>query len=216
MTTSVAAERHEGRRGPVRQDQRVAARRHTRRVKRLRVLLPLLGLGAGVFLLLAAVVPSLLPIAGIKGLQLTAEGLVMNGPHLSGHLGEGRRYHVTADRAIQSLLNPRRLTLEGLTAELDMGEERWVRILGRNAVYDTGEEVLRLREGVELTSSEGHAVSLQTATVFLREGRVVSHDPIAITSPKGEINAGRLDVADDGDVIRLRGGVSIRIHPAGT
>jgi len=204
-TFDIAAQRP-----PNRRIEQLRARRHSRRVRRLRVIVPASGAVLLAVLLAAAALPKLLPLSG---LSITADGLVMNSPRLSGHLGEGRRYEVVARRAVQSLIDPSRLSLEGLGADLDMGGGERVTIRGANAAYDTDTEILALSEGVEIASTDGNEMRLSGATVFLREGRVEGDGGIEITSPRGHIRAGRVDITGGGDLIRLTGGVSITIHP---
>ncbi|MEM9223163.1 MAG: LPS export ABC transporter periplasmic protein LptC [Pseudomonadota bacterium] len=194
--------------------ERHQAVRHSRRVKRLRIVLPMVSGLIAVGLVGVAVLPKLFPIAALAGLSLTADGLVMNSPRLAGHLGEGRRYEVVAERAVQSLLNPSQLSLEGLTADLDMGKGEQVTIEGNQASYDTDTEVLELDGGVSINSSDGSQMSLPGAIVRLRDGTVTGEGAISITSPKGHIRAGGIRVSDGGDIIRLTRGVSITIHPA--
>jgi lipopolysaccharide export system protein LptC len=196
-----------------RRREEVRARRHTRLVRRLRILMPVTGLLIVAGLMAAAVAPKLLPLSQLAGLSLTADGLVMHTPRLSGHLGEGRRYEVVAGRAVQSLLDPSRLSLEDLDARLEMGGGERVTIHGNRAAYDTDTEVLELTGGVRLDSTDGSAVRLPGAMVDLRKGRLEGAGGIEITSPRGHIRAGRIAVTDGGAVIRLTGGVSITVHP---
>ncbi|MEM8552678.1 MAG: LPS export ABC transporter periplasmic protein LptC [Pseudomonadota bacterium] len=194
--------------------ERSRALRHTRRVRRLRIVLPSLGFVMLGVLVMTAALPKLFPLSALAGLSLSADGLVMNEPRLAGHLGEGRRYQVMADRAIQSLINPSRLSLEGLFAELDMGDGASVSITGESAAYDTDTEILTLADGVSITSTDGNEVSLSAATVRLRDGRVDSDGAIEIVSPRGHIRAGAISVTEGGAFIRLSQGVSITIAPA--
>ena len=195
-----------------RERERVRARRHTRLVRRLRILLPVASAAIATGLIAATVVPKMFPLAALAGLSLTADGLVMNEPRLAGHLGEGRRYEVVANRAIQSLLNPSRLALEGMSADFDMGEGQRVTIAGHRADYDTDTEILTVDGGVTIDSSDGSKVSLKGATVDLGQRRVDSDGAIEIASPKGDIRAGSLTVLDGGALMRMAGGVSITIH----
>ncbi|GAB5374009.1 MAG: hypothetical protein AcusKO_04710 [Acuticoccus sp.] len=197
-----------------RQREQRRAVRHTRRVKRLRVALPVASAVIAVGLLGAAILPKLFPIAALAGLSLTADGLVMNEPRLAGHLGEGRRYEVVADRAVQSLLNPSRLSLEGLSADFDMGEGQRVTMAGHHAAYDTDTEILLVDGGLTINSTDGSTVSLKGARVDLAKRRVDSDGAIEIASPRGDIRAGALTVLDGGELMRMTDGVSITIHPA--
>ncbi len=137
----------------------------------------------------------------------------MNAPRLSGHLGEGRRYEVSAGRAIQSLLTPSRLALEDLRAELD-AESGTVVIGATAATYDTGTEVLDLSDGISLETSDGDTARLDSATVRLKEGRLEGDGSVSIASPRGTIRAGAIEVVDGGAIIRFTGGVRITIDPA--
>jgi lipopolysaccharide export system protein LptC len=198
---------------PGRLREQVRARRHTKRVKRLRVIVPAAGGLLVTILVAAAALPKFLPLSALAGLSLTADGLVMNAPRLSGHLGEGRRYEVVAERAVQSLLDPSRLSLENLHATLDAGRDERITIKGESAAYDTETEVLELSGGVAIDTTDGSAVRLPGATVHLKEGRVEGAGGIEITSPRGRVRAGRIAVEGGGDVIRLTGGVAITVQP---
>ena len=198
---------------PRRLREEARALRHTRRVKRLRILLPTLSALMVAALVVAAVLPKLVPLSALAGLSLTADGLVMNEPRLAGSLGEGRRYEVVAARAIQSLLSPANLSLEGLHASLDLGEDGAVTIDGQEAAYNTDTEILTLSQGVEIASTDGNRARLNDAVVFLKEGRVEGDGGVTITSPRGTIRAGAINITDGGSVIRLSGGVAITIHP---
>ncbi|UOM35653.1 LPS export ABC transporter periplasmic protein LptC [Acuticoccus sp. I52.16.1] len=195
-----------------REEQR--ALRNTRRVKRLRVLVPTLGMMIAAVITVAAVLPKLFPIAALAGLSLTADGLVMNEPKLAGHLGGGRRYEVVASRAIQSLLTPSHLAIEGLDAKLEMSDGERVAMHSDEATYDTNTEVLTLDDGIRIDSTDGTQASMDRATVLFQKGEMHSEAGVSINSPRGTIRAGRIDVFDGGDLIRFSDGVAITIHPA--
>ncbi|WP_226579233.1 LPS export ABC transporter periplasmic protein LptC [Acuticoccus sediminis] len=199
---------------PARRREEKRALANTRRVKRLRIVMPTLGFLIAAVLTVGAVLPKLFPIAALAGLSLTADGLVMNEPRLAGHLGGGRRYEVVASRAVQSLLTPSHLALEGLQANLDMGDGESVAMHSAGATYDTNTEVLNLADGVRINSTDGSKASLESATVFFQDGRMESEAGISINSPRGNIRAGRIDVLEGGDLIRFSDGVAITINPA--
>lgn len=192
--------------------ERVRAKANSRRVRRLRTAVPVAGGVIALALTAAAIVPKLIPFQ-LAGLSLTADGLVMNEPRLAGSLGEGRRYEVVAARAVQSLLNPSRLSLEGLSADLDMGATR-VNLSSALAAYDTETEVLDLSDGVVIASTDGNEARLKQGTVFLKEGRAHGTNGITVASPRGRIRAGGIDIVDGGALIRFTGGVSITVDPA--
>lgn len=192
--------------------ERERAVRHTRRVKQLRVALPAIAAVVVVGLVGAAALPKLLPLS-LAGLSLSAEGLVMNAPRLSGHLGEGRRYEVTAERAIQSLINPQQLTLRGLSATIDLAEDGRIDIAGDSAAYNTQTEILSLSDGVTLKATDGTSAQLPGATLDLARGTLKSDGAVSIATPRGTIRAGGLSVAGGGNVIRFTDGIALTINP---
>ncbi|ORE91200.1 hypothetical protein ATO13_20744 [Stappia sp. 22II-S9-Z10] len=187
--------------------------RNTRRVKRLRVLVPTMGMAIALMLTVGAVLPKLFPLAAFAGLSLTADGLVMNEPRLAGHLGAGRRYEVVAQRAVQSLLTPSHLALEALDARLALSDGEEVALHSAEATYNTSTEIMTLAKGIDIASTDGSTATMEKATVFFQEGRMESEAGVKIRSPRGDISAGRIDVLDGGALIRFSGGVAITIHP---
>src|SRR5688500_12979918 len=84
-----------------------AARRHSRLVRRLRVLLPVVGLI--VVLAFIAVTRLALPEEldlSVARLSVTRNSIIMENPLLTGFDADERSYSLSADRAVQALTNP--------------------------------------------------------------------------------------------------------------
>lgn len=189
------------------------ARRHSRFVRVLRILLPTLGV-----LILAGmagliVVFNILSSYGIGDVSLTGDGLVMHQPELSGHDGE-RSYKVTAFRAIQRLTNPQIIDLETIRADIVISADQSAKISALKGTYDNGAETLLLYDGLQLEWSEGYTIDLADVKIDLKSGALRTSEPISIRSDKGNIRAGQLSYDQEGGIVRFTDGIKMTLKPA--
>ncbi len=193
--------------------ERLAARRHSTRVRWLKRLLPAVSglIVLGVIATMA--LRNLLPGFDLGSINITTEGIVMSNPELSGHDGE-RSYRVKASRAIQSLINPKIVNLEEIDARVTLGADEWVAFTAPFGVYDSGHETLKLSDGIALTWSRGYDVTLSGAKIDLKSGTILSDDAIFVSSEQGTFEAGKISVADNGSSVQFTQGVKMTLHPA--
>lgn len=212
LTAEPASDRHAEQRR--RRDRaRGDAERHSRRVRRLKVILPSV---VGVILLVIGamvVVSTYAPGIDLGALRLGTEGIVMADPRLSGHDASGRSYEVTADRAVQSLANPKQITLDRIGARVELGDGSWAVFKAVRGVFDGEREHLTLSERITIDSSLGYKAKLDGAEVDLRGGVVTSDKPFELVSERGSIKAGRLEVHEDGRTIVFGGGIEMTLNP---
>lgn len=194
------------------QRARVSARRHTRVVKTLRVLLPLGGLAIVVVLFGTALLKSLSPLNSIGNIDVTSEGLVMNDPNLAGRLNDGRAYKVSAAKAVQSFSDTSRITLTDLLATLNVSDEQTIEVNSKGGVFDTDEEWMTLSDGIVLTTTDGYRVDLSTARLDFKNGSMASEDAVKIQSETFDLTADTVDIQDEGKVVRFVGNVHTTIH----
>ena len=64
-----------------------------------------------------------------------------------------------------------------------------------------------------LNSSSGYQIHLTEAVVDIRKNHVVSNKPVEVQLTDGILNANRMEVLDDGAVIRFEGSVRMTINP---
>ena len=188
------------------------ARRHSRLVKVLRILLPLTG-----FLILAGMVGLIavfnyLSSLGLGNISLSSDGLVMHNPELSGHDGK-RSYKVSAVRAVQRLSDPRIIDLETIHADIVLSEDQNAKITALRGTYDNGADTLSLYDGLQLTWSEGYNIDLSDVSIDLKTGTMKTSDPISIRSDKGHVRAGKLDYDQDKGIVRFTDGISMVLNP---
>jgi len=192
-----------------------AALRHSRNVRILRVCV-LAGLAA---LLLSVVVINYLPPIG--GFRLPGElgKLVINGtkitmqqPHLTGFTVDSRAYEFSAESAAQDITKPNLVVLTNLNAKMEMQDKSTVQMSAISGTYDVKSEMLQLNDNIHLTSSTGYEGRLSEALVDVRKGNVVSDHPVWVKMLDGFLNAQRLDIVDNGSVVRFTG-VAMTLQP---
>jgi lipopolysaccharide export system protein LptC len=198
---------------PRRERARRAASGHSRAVRRLRWLLPAAALVIVAGFAGAMVAPSLMPGIDLGDVGVSTEGLVMANPKLSGHDGD-RSYDITAERAVQSLTNPKLIELDGIDARISLPNEAWVVLKAKHGQYDSEVERLKLSEGITVESSDGEEATFTTADIDLKTGLVVSDSPLTIDGPRGKITAGSAEATGDGTGIVFKNRVKVILDPS--
>ena len=192
-----------------------SARRHSRHVRWLRIAMPL-GLAG-----LLTVVVGLNYMPPIGGFRLPGElgNLVIHGtkitmqqPRLTGFTVDSRAYEFSADAAGQDITKPNFVELEKLHAKMEMQDKSSVEMTADAGVYDAKSEILTLKDNIVLTSSTGYEGRLSEAVIDVRKGNVVSDQPVAVKMLDGFLNAKRLDIAENGSVLRF-GTVAMTLEP---
>ena len=215
------ADFREVRRGDVERRFRAAAR-HSRRVRVMRIALPIcvvLGVGAVVLasyfnpirmLAKLPIDPGRIVVSGTK--------VTMQAPRLAGFTRDSRPYELTARAASQDITRPDLLELKEVHAKVEMQSRGTVEITADNGLYDTKADKLTLRDNVVLLSSTGYEGYLNDATIEVKSGKVVSQNPVKVKMLNGTLDAKRVEVDEKGDLVRFDGGVVMNMRldaPAG-
>ena len=186
-----------------------AARRHSRTVRVLRVVLP-----AGIVLVAVAViaVTYLNPLRMLTKLPIDVGNLVVSGtritmeqPRVTGFTRDARAYELTAEAASQDVTKPDIIELKNIHATVQMQDKSTVAMSALAGVYDSKAEILKLNRDILLKSSTGYEGHLSEATVDVRSGHVVSQQPVQLKLLQGTLDAKGLEIADAGDVVRFAG-----------
>ena len=193
-----------------------AALRHSRHVRVLR-----LGVPAGILaVLLMVVAANYMPPIGRFRLPGELGKLVINGtkitmeqPRLTGFTNDSRAYEFTANAAAQDITKPDLVELHKPHAKIQMQDKSTVTMSAVSGVYNMKSELLKLSEDINLVSSTGYEGRLSEAQIDVRKGRVVSEKPVWVKLLNGFLNAQRLEVADNGAMVRFGGGVAMTILP---
>jgi lipopolysaccharide export system protein LptC len=196
-------------------DQRYrAARRHSRHVRWLRVGVPLGIAGVLLTVLIANYLP---PLGGFRlpgelgKLVIKGTKITMEQPRLTGYTNDSRAYEFTARAAAQDITKPDLMELHELYAKMELQDRNTVEMKATSGVYDIKAEILTLNHNIVLTSSTGYQGRLSEAVIDVHKGSVVSEKPVVVQMLNGVLNANRLEVVDNGEVIRFDGGVSMTL-----
>ena len=192
-----------------------AAVRHSRRVRLLRWTIPAGIVGLFGIVVFASTINPLrmltkLPIDPGK-LLISGTKITMEAPKLAGFTRDARTYEFTARAASQDLTKPEMLELKDIRAKVEMQDKTLVEMTAVNGLYDTKADTLRLLDDIRLSSTSGYSGRLSEATVDVRKGDIVSEHPVEVTMLNGTLNANRLEVINNGELVRFDGGVAMNM-----
>jgi lipopolysaccharide export system protein LptC len=193
-----------------------AARRHSRYVRVLR-----LGVPAGILAMLFMVVAAnyMPPIGGLRlpgelgKLVIKGTKITMQQPRLTGFTNDSRAYEFTANAAAQDITKPDLVELHAPHAKIQMQDKSTVTMSAVSGVYNMKSEMLTLNDDIDLVSSIGYEGRLSEASIDVRKGSVVSEKPVSVKLLNGFLNAQRLEVVDNGAMVRFGGGIAMTILP---
>jgi lipopolysaccharide export system protein LptC len=193
-----------------------AALRHSRHVWWLRI-----GVPTGLAIVLLGVIGAnyMPPIGGLRlpgelgKLVIKGTKITMQQPRLTGFTNDSRAYEFSADAAAQDITKPDFIELHDLHAKMEMQDKSTVDMSADTGNYDMKSELLTLNENIKLVSSTGYEGLLSEAVIDMKKGNVVSEKPVWVKLLNGFLNAKRLEVVDNGAVLRFDGGVAMTLQP---
>ena len=172
------------------------ARRHTKLVKVLRLALPISG-AAMCVIYVGALVGSggfLNSLPDVPIPRITPQDLSMQNPNYDGVTEDGGTYRVAAARARQNFDRTDLIELESITGDLVAKDKTATKLTAVSGVFNHKENVLDLKEKIEIRSDNGFSADLTSAIVRTREGRINSDDPVRVGFPAGSVTAKRLEI----------------------
>jgi lipopolysaccharide export system protein LptC len=192
-----------------------AATRHSRRVRLLRVGLPV---AAVLGCLALAVVSWFNPLRMLSRLPISVGDVIVSGtkikmenPKLSGFTRDQRRYDVTAGAASQDLTRPGVIELHDINALLEMQEKTTMKLVAQDGLFDSKQERLTLTRDIVVTSSKGDEGYFEEAVIDTKNGNVVSEKPVRLKMLNGTVKGNRFELTSSGDVIRFDNGVVVNM-----
>lgn len=191
--------------------------RHSRRVDRLRFLLPAMAL-----LLLAIVIAWPWFGGGYHGLIVPvfksaadygSDAMRMAKPRYVGKTKASEAYEVTASSAFLDPTDPDRIHLDQLRAVLEQTDDAPVYLRADEGIYLREGDLLELNGDLELTFGDGYRFTTESADVDLGRGHVTGTQPINGEGPAGTLAADAFDIEDGGKRLRFEGRVQVTIRP---
>lgn len=194
-----------------------AAKRHSRMVRLYRGAIPVsllavLAIIAGAAYFQPLKILSKLPIDP-GPLMLSGTKINMEAPHLAGFTRDGRPYDLTARAAAQDLTNPGVLELKDVRARISMQDRNTVDVAAAAGIYDTKGDTMMLKTDVVVTSSAGYSVRMNEAQIDVKTNQMVSDKSVEVTLSNGTIKSRRMEVSENGDLMRFTGDVDVNLVP---
>lgn len=188
---------------------------HSRRVRVLKIVLPL----AAALVVLAFVVISwisgLVPDgATIESAAIRDGKLVMQNPVMSGQDSSERPYNMKAERAIQDLSTPDVIVLEGIVADLPVSEGDKAVLNAASGIYDRTAQTLVFDKAFTVKTEAGMEAQLQSADIDLGLGGLTTSEPVSIRSADASVVAQSMKMQDKGRIIIFQDKVRMTINPS--
>jgi len=191
------------------------AKIHTKRVKRLKWVLPIVGVMVIAMFGVAMITRSLnVPGLDISSIAIDGGNLVMENPKMNGLDEKQRPYNLTAVRAIQNTENPSRVELESIVARLPMDNGVFANVTAGNGIYDTNAKTLLLGGEVFVEIDNGMKIKMLDADLDLETGRLQTSNPVTMTSNEATISSQSLLVENNGGKIVFERKVKLTLYPA--
>ncbi|RWX76811.1 LPS export ABC transporter periplasmic protein LptC [Neorhizobium lilium] len=192
-----------------------AAVAHSALVGRLKVLLPISAAVISLAFIGVAVVRAYVPEnLSIESARIEDGKIVMERPAISGRNGDGINYSMVANRALQDIENPNKITLQDVKAAVPINDEVIARVAASGADFDRGSDMLDLTSPFDVNLSNGITARFKSAHLNIPGGVMDSRDPVNITMTGGAIVADSLKITDKGHTITLIGQVRVNVDPA--
>jgi lipopolysaccharide export system protein LptC len=197
-------------RGPHLRAEFAAALRHSKRVRLLRLAIPVFAIGIVAVMIGRSYIGHLaLRDAEFSFDQVEFDGAknAMTRPKLSGFRPDGSRYDVSAERASQDLSKPHVVELKRLDSRIQSADRSFTRVTGEAGTYDSRAETLDFVGRVTVRAESGLEADLRDASIRFRTGEVRTDRPAEVRSRQGTITSGSLTVLENGNRLIFEGGV---------
>lgn len=198
-----------------RSDSFLKARRHTQLVKVLRLALPALGV-----VMCVGFVGALMGSGGYgSGLpdiplpRITSQDLSMQNPNYDGVTEDGGTYRVAAVRARQDFKATDIIELEGISGDFVGKDKSATKLSATRGTFNHKENVLVLKEKIEIRGDNGFTADLTSAVVRTRENRINSDEPVRVGFPAGAVTAKRLEIRQKLREVTFVDDVAARLVP---
>lgn len=195
--------------------QFVRARRHTLIVRTLRVILPIVAVGV-VGIYIASAMTSLDLVGKLAQLPIptiTPENVTMDNPRYEGFSRDGGSYVVRARTARQDFKQTELIHLNEISGEMIDARKVRTEMKAASGVFHTKTNVLNLLGGIQISSNDGMAGELTSATIFAKRGVILSKEPSTLKMRQGEISSNQLMIWQKKRKVTFVGDVKTRLIP---
>ena len=193
------------------------AQRHSRRVRVLKLVVPLVAAVIAVTFLGYSYMAAPPPVVVETDSSAFSDGkLVMANPKLDGLTKENLPYSLTALRAVQDPDLEGVIELDGIDAKLPVSAENVAAIGASHGTYDRDSNTLDLDQEITVSTTDGMVAKLKSAFLDMGKGTMKTDEPVDITRGGSRITADTMTVRDNGKILVFENRVRLNIDPAET
>lgn len=118
---------------------------------------------------------------------------------------------VSADTATQDPSDPKRITLDRISADMTMRDGTWLALNANAGDYHQGEQVLTLQGDISVFTDRGYELHGISARVDLAAGTLASDDKVWGQGPFGLLRSNGMRVDGNGNRVRFINGVQVTL-----
>lgn len=186
---------------------------HSRRVKQLKILLPLAALLISLAFIAVSIARTYLPEnISVGGMKIENGKIVMEKPAVSGRNDEGISYTMLAERALQDIKNPDLITLQQIKASVPVTKDVLATVAAIEALYNRAMDNLEMTAPFSINLNSGIEAKFQSAHLDVKAGGMETEDPVAIVTKSASIVAQSMKMTDKGRTILFRGKVKVSVE----
>ncbi|MBL4696691.1 MAG: LPS export ABC transporter periplasmic protein LptC [Rhizobiaceae bacterium] len=191
------------------------ALRHSGKVRRLKVILPIIAIVVVLGFVGAIALRSVsLPNISIGSLDLSDGKLVMKNPKLNGVDGKQRPYNLVAEKAIQDLSKPGEIELESIIARLPMDDGVFANVTAVRGIYNSEKRTLTMIGEVTMKTETGLDALLYDVDMDIASGSLQTSKPVSLKSESADIFADSMQVERNGEYIIFEKRVRLTLYPS--
>lgn len=188
---------------------------HSKRVRRLRIILPALAVLLSAGFAVVSIVKTYLPEnIKIEGVNIEDGKMIMAKPAIAGLNSNGAPYSMKALRALQDIKNPNLITLEDITATVPVNASESADITAESGTYDRATDKMVLTKPFRIRLSSGVDAMFQSGDLDVKAGKLKTDQVVTIIMKSSSLIAQSMDMTDKGQNIIFTGRVRLSIDPA--
>ena len=193
---------------------RDSAVRNSRRVKKLRIVIPMIAAAMAAAIMAVTAVNRvdegfLLRFAGLN--RTIVEPQIVN-PRFSYVDEAGRDYEIEADAAVQDEQTPSAFNLINPHAILSPQDADRTDVISDTGVYRQDSKIVDLAGGVVMRYADEYVFRTNAASIMLEEERLRGDLPVRGEGPMGNVEAQGFEVLDGGKRIIFEGDVRLELN----
>lgn len=191
------------------------SKKHSARVRRLRLLFPIAALA--VIVVLMTWKSDNAPLTAVPREEISPQTVSQNElikPKFQSEDENGQPYTITADKATQNAENMDLLLLQQPVADIALKSGDTISLKAANGLYSQGKKDLDLDGQVEIHHDSGYEIKTQKMKIDVQGQIITSDTPVIGSGPEADISASGLNVNGNSKVLIFNGPAKLTLHKA--